>query len=58
MIEERAPEEITQIAGQRIAPLGVKVYNPAFDVTPANLISAIITEQGVFRFPYQGKLFQ
>lgn len=58
VIEERAPEEITQIAGQRIAPLGVKVYNPAFDVTPANLISAIITEQGVFRFPYQGKLFQ
>ncbi len=56
IIEERAADEVTHIGGQRIAPSGVKVYNPAFDVTPANLISAIITEQGVFRFPYQGKL--
>lgn len=56
VIEERAAEEVTHIAGHRIAPTGVKVYNPAFDVTPAKLISAIITERGVFEFPYEGKL--
>lgn len=56
VIEERAAEEVTHIAGQRIAPSNVKVYNPAFDVTPAKLISAIITERGVYNFPYEGKL--
>ncbi len=48
-IEERAPEEVTHIRGQRIAPEGVRVANPAFDVTPARLVTAIITEKGVFR---------
>lgn len=46
-IEERKAEEITQIAGVQTAPLQTKVFNPAFDVTPAEYISAIITEKGV-----------
>ena len=46
-IEQRAPEEITHLAGRRIAPEGVKVYNPAFDVTPARLIRGIIHERGI-----------
>jgi methylthioribose-1-phosphate isomerase len=46
-IEQRPPEEITRGFGRQTVPLGVKVYNPAFDVTPAELISALITERGV-----------
>lgn len=46
-IEQRAAEEITQPAGVAFAPANVDVYNPAFDVTPADLIAAIITERGV-----------
>lgn len=46
-IEERSPNEITQIAGVQTAPDNVKVFNPAFDVTPAEYISAIITEKGI-----------
>lgn len=49
-IEQRSPDEVTHIgAGFRIAPEGVSVYNPAFDVTPAELVTAIITEKGVFK---------
>ncbi len=55
-IEERAPVEVTHLAGQRIAPEGVAVYNPAFDVTPARLISAIITEHGLARADYRPRL--
>ncbi|GIV14827.1 MAG: methylthioribose-1-phosphate isomerase [Armatimonadota bacterium] len=55
-IEERSPEEVTHIAGVRIAPEGVKVINPAFDVTPAQLVSAIITEEGIARPPYADSL--
>lgn len=51
-IEERSAEELTHIEGVPIAPNGCPVYNPAFDVTPGELISAIITEKGVFRPPY------
>jgi methylthioribose-1-phosphate isomerase len=51
-IEERDPAEVTVVAGRRIAPEGIAVYNPAFDVTPARLITAIITEAGVARPPY------
>lgn len=51
-IEERNPREVTHIGDQQVAPLGVSVYNPAFDVTPASFVSAIITERGVFRAPY------
>jgi methylthioribose-1-phosphate isomerase len=55
-IEERAPEEITHLNGVRLAPEGVHVANPAFDVTPAALITAIITEAGVARPPSLGSL--
>jgi len=51
-IEERDPSEVTQIAGVRIAPEGVGTYAPAFDVTPHELITAIITDKGVLRPPY------
>jgi methylthioribose-1-phosphate isomerase len=57
-IEERAPEEVTHIAGVRIAPEGVRVINPAFDVTPAELVQAIITEEGIARPPYTVSLAQ
>jgi methylthioribose-1-phosphate isomerase len=56
-IEERAAEEVTMIAGVRLAPEGVRVYNPAFDVTPASLVSAIVTDLGIFRPPYGPSLF-
>lgn len=48
-IEERGAEEVTHPGGQRIAPEGVRVKNIAFDVTPANLVSAFFTEKGAFR---------
>jgi methylthioribose-1-phosphate isomerase len=50
-IEERAAEEVTTVGGARVAAEGVAVANPAFDVTPAELITAIITERGVARPP-------
>jgi methylthioribose-1-phosphate isomerase len=51
-IEERDAEEVTSFGNRRVAPEGVKVYNPAFDVTPAALITAIITEKGIIEPPY------
>lgn len=51
-IEERGADEVRTFAGSPSTPPGVEVYNPAFDVTPAALITAIITEKGVFRPPY------
>lgn len=51
-IEERSAQEVTDIHGTRVAPEGVQVRHPAFDVTPARLITAIITERGVLRAPY------
>lgn len=51
-IEERSPEEVTSLGGVRVAPEGVRVFNPAFDVTPAEFVSAIITDRGVARPPY------
>ncbi len=51
-IEERSPEEVTQWGGVRVAPEGVGVFSPAFDVTPNELISAIVTERGIVRAPY------
>jgi len=48
-IEQRRGEEITTIQGRMLAPKGVKTYCPAFDVTPAKLITAIVTEKGVFK---------
>ncbi len=55
-IEERHEKEITNAFGKRTAPEGVKVYNPAFDVTPHELITAIITEKGILRAPYTENL--
>jgi len=52
-IEERAPEEVTRFAGVPTAPEGVPAWNPAFDVTPADLITAFITERGVVRPPFE-----
>jgi methylthioribose-1-phosphate isomerase len=52
-IEERRPEEVTHYAGQRVAAEGVRVFCPAFDVTPAFLISAIITERAVLTPPFE-----
>lgn len=51
-IEERSGEELTHAEGTAIAPAGTPVYNPAFDVTPGKLITAIVTEAGVHRPPY------
>jgi methylthioribose-1-phosphate isomerase len=51
-IEERDPREVQELAGRRIVPAASPARNPAFDVTPAALITAIVTERGVFRPPY------
>lgn len=51
-IEERQPNEVTDSFGKRTAPYDVRVFNPAFDVTPHELITAIITERGILRPPY------
>ena len=51
-IEERSPEEVTHIQGIPIAPAGIRAANPAFDITPNQYISAIITERGIIRAPY------
>jgi methylthioribose-1-phosphate isomerase len=51
-IEERKAEEVLEFRGVRVAPLGTEVRNPAFDVTPAELISGIVTEEGVIRAPF------
>ncbi len=51
-IEQRAAKEISEFAGKQITPKGVAIFNPAFDVTPAELVTAIITERGVAYPPY------
>jgi methylthioribose-1-phosphate isomerase len=57
-IEERSPEEITEVRGQRIAPLGVPVANIAFDVTPHRYLTGIITECGIAHPPFDLSLPQ
>ncbi|MBI3110412.1 MAG: S-methyl-5-thioribose-1-phosphate isomerase [Ignavibacteriales bacterium] len=52
-IEQRNGKEVTHIGETRIAPEGVEVYSPAFDITPGELISAIVTEQGVMQYPFR-----
>jgi methylthioribose-1-phosphate isomerase len=52
-IEERDPREVTHVENIRIAPEGIAVYNPAFDVTPNENITGIITEKGIFRMPFK-----
>lgn len=52
-IEQRNTSEVTHLKGNQLAPTGIDVANPAFDVTPAELVTAIITEEGVARPPYE-----
>ena len=49
VIEQRSEEEMTMVAGTRIAPIGSKALNPAFDVTTADLVTGFITEKGIFK---------
>jgi methylthioribose-1-phosphate isomerase len=51
-IEERDPREVQELAGRRLVPVASPARNPAFDVTPARLITAIVTDRGIFRPPY------
>jgi methylthioribose-1-phosphate isomerase len=55
-IEQRNPREVTHIAGKQMVPDGVQIENPAFDVTPAKYLAAIITERGIARAPYTESL--
>jgi methylthioribose-1-phosphate isomerase len=55
-IEQRSADEVLSLAGRATAPAGVEAFNPAFDVTPADLITAIITEKGVARPPFEKSL--
>jgi len=57
-IEQRSPREVTHHAGKQLTPNGVGIENPAFDVTPARYVTAIITERGVLRHPYAESLQQ
>jgi methylthioribose-1-phosphate isomerase len=55
-IEERSPDEVLEFRGVRVAPPGTDVRNPAFDITPADLITGFITEEGVVRAPFDSGL--
>jgi methylthioribose-1-phosphate isomerase len=55
-IEQRNAREVTHIAGKQMVPDGVEIENPAFDVTPAKYVAAIITEKGIARAPYEDSL--
>ena len=55
-IEQRNPKEVTHIAGKQMTPDGVQIENPAFDVTPAKYVTAIVTERGIARAPYKESL--
>ena len=55
-IEERDPQEVTTLWGQRLAAPGASAWNPAFDITPAHLITALVTEFGVLRPPFRDHL--
>jgi methylthioribose-1-phosphate isomerase len=57
-IEERNSKEVTHVGGSQLTPAGAHVWNPAFDVTPHNLIAGIITERGIFRPPYMESLLR
>ncbi len=56
VIEQRAADEVLACGGRPVAPAGVAAWNPAFDVTPAELVTAFITERGVLRPPFAGSL--
>jgi methylthioribose-1-phosphate isomerase len=55
-IEQRSPAEVSTLAGSRLAPPGAAVWNPAFDVTPAELITAFVTDAGVLRPPFEASI--
>ncbi|MGC1370666.1 MAG: S-methyl-5-thioribose-1-phosphate isomerase [Candidatus Sulfotelmatobacter sp.] len=55
-IEQRNAREVTHIAGKQMVPDGVSIENPAFDITPAKYVSAIVTERGIARAPYEASL--
>jgi methylthioribose-1-phosphate isomerase len=55
-IEERNDREVTHVGPKRLTPVGVRIRNPAFDVTPAKYVTAIITERGVARAPFHESL--
>src|SRR5438874_7265233 len=57
-IEQRNPREVTHMAGKQMVPDGIGVENPAFDVTPAKYVSAIVTERGIAKAPYAESLRQ
>lgn len=56
IIEDRSVEEVVKVGRRRIAPKGVRVFNPAFDMTPPELITGIITEKGVLKPPFDTNL--
>ena len=56
VIEERAEDEVTHFGRRRTAPEGIKVRNPAFDVTPHELVTAFITDAGIIKPPYDTNL--
>lgn len=55
-IEERGAEEVVKVRGKRIAPRGIPVANPAFDMTPPELVTSMITERGVLRAPFEDSI--
>jgi methylthioribose-1-phosphate isomerase len=57
-VEERGEEEVLSLGGRRVAPEGVKVFNPAFDVTPARLVTGIVTEAGQIPAPDEGRVVE
>jgi methylthioribose-1-phosphate isomerase len=56
VIEERSTDEVTKVGKKRVAPKGVRIFNPAFDMTPPELITGIITEKGVLKPPFEKNL--
>jgi methylthioribose-1-phosphate isomerase len=56
IIEERSSDEVTKVGRKRVAPKGVRIFNPAFDMTPPELITGIITEKGVLKPPFEKNL--
>ncbi len=58
VIEQRDGKEITFFTGKRVAPLGIKTYNPSFDVTPHGLITGIVTEKGIIGPPFKKNIYK
>ncbi|MEM3479314.1 MAG: S-methyl-5-thioribose-1-phosphate isomerase, partial [Candidatus Bathyarchaeia archaeon] len=58
VIEERDPSEVTHIGSVRVAPLGVNVLNPAFDITPIKYVDAVICEAGILGKEYFERLYE